>query len=95
MDISSVGEFGLIRKIRKLAPAASGVVKGIGDDTAVLKYTKDKYQLFTTDMLVEGVHYVLAVTWYEDNPLRKINIRIAVCWRNKTKRRRCTLNYEI
>ncbi len=61
MNISTIGEFGLIEKIRKYAPAGAGVMKGIGDDTAVLKYTKDKYQLFTTDMLVEGVHFTRAM----------------------------------
>lgn len=54
MDIG--GEFALIdrivRKIRK-----KDVVVGIGDDTAVLEYAKDKYLLFTTDMMVEGSHF--------------------------------------
>ena len=59
--VSDIGEFGLIDKVRKCAPITSGVVRGIGDDTAVLKYTKDKYQLFTTDMLVEGVHFTKAM----------------------------------
>lgn len=57
MNVSDLGEFGLIEKIRKYAPMTSSVVKGIGDDTAVLRYTKDKYLLFTTDMLVEGTHF--------------------------------------
>lgn len=33
------------------------VIKGIGDDTAVLK-PEGNYQLFTTDMLVEGTHFI-------------------------------------
>ncbi|MDO8675811.1 MAG: thiamine-phosphate kinase [Candidatus Omnitrophota bacterium] len=57
MNVSDLGEFGLIEKIRKYAPMTSSVVKGIGDDTAVLRHTKDKYLLFTTDMLVEGTHF--------------------------------------
>ncbi len=57
MNVSDLGEFGLIDKIRKYAPMTSSVVKGIGDDTAVLRHTKDKYLLFTTDMLIEGVHF--------------------------------------
>lgn len=57
MNISDLGEFRLIEKIRKHAPMTSSVVKGIGDDTAVLRHTKDKYLLFTTDMLVEGTHF--------------------------------------
>lgn len=57
MNVSDLGEFGLIAKIRRYAPVTSSVVKGIGDDTAVLRHTKDKYLLFTTDMLVEGTHF--------------------------------------
>src|SRR3989338_1104945 len=57
MNVSDLGEFGLIEKIRKYAPMTAGVVKGIGDDTAVLRHTRDKYLLFTTDMLVEGTHF--------------------------------------
>jgi thiamine-monophosphate kinase len=34
------------------------LVKGIGDDTAVLK-TGGGYQLFTSDILVEGTHFLL------------------------------------
>ena len=57
MNVSDLGEFGLIEKMRKYASITSSVVKGIGDDTAVLRHTKDKYLLFTTDMLVEGTHF--------------------------------------
>ncbi len=34
------------------------IIKGIGDDTAVLKLSEG-YQLFTTDMLVENTHFLL------------------------------------
>jgi len=33
------------------------VIKGIGDDCAVLKYRNSKHLLFATDILVEGVHF--------------------------------------
>jgi thiamine-monophosphate kinase len=55
--ISQIGEFGLIDALRKYVPAGRNVIKGIGDDAAVLPYTKDKYLLFTTDMLVQDVHF--------------------------------------
>jgi len=58
MKLSSLGEFGLIQQIRKTAASNSGVVKGIGDDTAVLQFSAKEYLLFTTDMLVENVHFV-------------------------------------
>ncbi|MBU0761586.1 MAG: thiamine-phosphate kinase [Candidatus Altiarchaeota archaeon] len=47
------GEFKLIDEITK----PGGAVVGVGDDAAVLKYKKDKYLLFTTDMLCEGDHF--------------------------------------
>ncbi|MBP9853748.1 MAG: thiamine-monophosphate kinase [Candidatus Omnitrophica bacterium] len=54
--LSSVGEFGLIDQFKKILYAGKAVVS-IGDDTAVLPFTKTKYQLLTTDMIVEGVHF--------------------------------------
>jgi len=57
MNISQLGEFGLIEALQKYAPVARTVIKGIGDDAAVLPYSKDKYLLFTTDMLIEDGHF--------------------------------------
>ncbi len=55
--LRDVGEFGLIRRIAKRIKTDKSVICGIGDDAAVISYTKDKYLLFTTDMLIEGVHF--------------------------------------
>ena len=33
------------------------MIKGIGDDTAVLPYSKKEYLLLTTDMLAEDTHF--------------------------------------
>ena len=57
MKISQLGEFGLIDALKKYAPVSKAVIKGIGDDAAVLPYSKDKYLLLTTDMLAEGTHF--------------------------------------
>jgi thiamine-monophosphate kinase len=57
MKISQLGEFGLIDALKKFAPVSKAVIKGIGDDAAVLPYNKSKYLLLTTDMLSEGVHF--------------------------------------
>ena len=56
-DLQQIGEFGLIERMLKKIKTDKSVICGAGDDTAVLSYTKDKYLLFTTDMLVEGVHF--------------------------------------
>ncbi len=47
------GEFALINRLAR----RGGAVVGIGDDAAVLKYTKDRHLLFTTDMLCDGDHF--------------------------------------
>jgi thiamine-monophosphate kinase len=55
--LREIGEFGLIERIAKKIITDKSVICAIGDDAAVISYTKDKYLLFTTDMLVEGVHF--------------------------------------
>jgi len=57
MRLKDLGEFNLIHRIAKGVKLSSRVASGIGDDTAVLKYKKDRYLLFTSDMLLEGRHF--------------------------------------
>lgn len=57
MRITGLGEFGLIERFRKAIKNDSSVIKGSGDDCAVLKFDKNNYQLFTCDMLVEAVDF--------------------------------------
>ncbi|HBG61387.1 MAG: hypothetical protein A2Y03_07165 [Omnitrophica WOR_2 bacterium GWF2_38_59] len=56
-SLSIVGEFGFIDILRSRTVCSSDVIKGIGDDTAVVKMSPKKRMLLTTDMLVEGVHF--------------------------------------
>ena len=54
--ISDLGEFALIDRLtKKIKPQHPSVVFGIGDDAAVLKHGK-KYQLLSTDLLLEGIN---------------------------------------
>jgi len=57
MLITKLGEFGLINRFKKNIKLDSSVIRGTGDDCAVLKFTEDKYLLFTCDMIVEGVDF--------------------------------------
>ena len=58
MKISQMGEFGLIERIRaSLGTLQQGAVVGIGDDTAVIEVASDDLLLFTSDTLVENVHF--------------------------------------
>lgn len=52
-------EFDYIRWIRRQTPMSSGVLVGPGDDCAVLA-PRSRATLVTTDMLMEGVDFVLA-----------------------------------
>ena len=55
-----LGEFELIeRLLKELPPPSKEVVIPAGDDTAVVEIGKGKYQLLTTDALVEGSHFKL------------------------------------
>ncbi|MFC2048807.1 thiamine-phosphate kinase [Elusimicrobiota bacterium] len=55
--ISEIGEFGFISDIRKnLKYNSRNIVVGNGDDCAVLKYG-NKLLLFTTDSIVEDIHF--------------------------------------
>jgi len=57
MRVEDLGEFGLIRRIAKQIKTDYSVIKGSGDDCAVLEFDKNRYQLFTCDLLVEGVDF--------------------------------------
>ena len=58
--ISKLGEFGLIDHLTKnIKLKNENTIKGVGDDAAVIDMGNN-YQLVSTDLLVEGVHFDLA-----------------------------------
>lgn len=59
MKISDLGETGLIKRLAARIKTFPPVIKGIGDDTAVLRVPGEHDILFTTDMMVEEVHFSL------------------------------------
>lgn len=59
--ISEMGEFKFIEHITKsFSKSNKNTIKDIGDDAAVIKISSNKYQLISTDMLIEGVHFDLS-----------------------------------
>lgn len=59
-ELSKLGEFGLIERIKNNFPVSqSSTLLGIGDDAAIIE-GGDSAILISTDMLVEGIHFDLA-----------------------------------
>ena len=76
-EISSLGEFGLIERIRQhfsLTNVSS--VLGIGDDAAVID-AGTTYQLVSTDMLVEGIHFDLSFTPLEHLGYKAVAVNVS------------------
>ncbi len=65
--IKDIGEWELIRRLSlKFAPDYTEGVTGIGDDCAVIPKDETTATLLSTDLLVEGRHFVLDQTPPED-----------------------------
>jgi thiamine-monophosphate kinase len=59
MLVSKIGEFGLIERFKKVIKTDSSVIKGPGDDCAVIKFNKDNYLIFSCDMIVQDIDFTL------------------------------------
>jgi thiamine-monophosphate kinase len=63
--LADIGEFGLIARLRRrLAIERDDVVVGLGDDAALIRTEEDS--LVAADMLIEGVHFDLALSSARD-----------------------------
>ena len=61
-SLRSLGEFGLIERLTAgAADAGEGVVLGVGDDCAVVDDGAGDLLLLTTDLMAEGVHFLIGV----------------------------------
>ncbi len=73
MEISELGEFGLIRKLTEnIKIKNESSIKGIGDDAAVIN-NQEKQTLVTTDLLLEGIHFDLTYV-----PLKHLGYKSAI-----------------
>ncbi len=71
MEISELGEFGLIDRLAKdITTKNESTIKGIGDDCAILAPTEGMRTVVTTDLLMEGVHFDLTYV-----PLRHLGYK--------------------
>ena len=72
-EISTLGEFGLIRHLTdRIEIKNNSTIKGVGDDAAILSY-EDRQVLVTTDLLLEGIHFDLTYV-----PLKHLGYKSAV-----------------
>lgn len=70
-ELSELGEFGLIERIKKDAfMEHQTTLLGIGDDAAVVEKSHEEAFIITTDMLLEGVHFDLTYV-----PLRHLGYK--------------------
>ena len=61
------GEFALIETLRaRYASKDAGLIRGIGEDAALIRTSSRDWMVLTTDLLAEGVHFDLATTSLED-----------------------------
>ena len=71
MEISELGEFGLIERLAKnITTKNDTTIQGIGDDCAILAPTEGMRSVVTTDLLMEGVHFDLTYV-----PLRHLGYK--------------------
>jgi len=70
--LDTIGEIGLIDRIRKETPSPvqPGTIRGIGDDAAVFALSDSEFGLLSTDMLLEGIHFDLTYM-----PLRHLGFK--------------------
>ncbi len=61
-ELGELGEFGLIEHLTKnFNPKREDTIKSIGDDAAVID-RGDHFELISTDLLVEGIHFDMSYT---------------------------------
>ena len=70
MQIKDIGEINLIKRLSKGIRLDKSVIRGAGDDTAVINWTKGKYLLFTSDMLIEDTHFKRGLTPFCATPFQ-------------------------
>ena len=74
MEISELGEFGLIDRLTEgIQPVNESTRRAVGDDCAILAYPEGSEVLVTTDLLLENVHFDLTYV-----PLQHLGYKAAI-----------------
>jgi thiamine-monophosphate kinase len=76
--LATIGERGLIQRIRDRFPAPPEALRiGIGDDAAVTAGVRNELDVLTTDALVEGVHFDLRFSSFEDVGYKALAVNVS------------------
>lgn len=75
MDIRKAGEFGFIEYIKEHFDVPEGAL-GIGDDCAILPNAEGEL-IYTTDMLLEGVHFLRTAASPEDIGWKSLAVNLS------------------
>lgn len=59
-EVSELGEFKLIERLtQSVVLGNESSIKGIGDDAAIIEKNEHEYQVISTDLLIENIHFDL------------------------------------
>lgn len=75
--LAALGEFGLIEYIQSQAGSSPYLRLGIGDDCSVLAVGSDEELLTSTDLLIEGVHFNLDWTDFEQLGRKSVAVNVS------------------
>lgn len=78
MQLSKLGEFGLIQKIKEqFSLELPQNTEGIGDDCAIIPQTDQHSLLVTTDMLIEDIHFLRSDILPQDLGYKSLAVNIS------------------
>lgn len=94
-ELSSLGEFGLIKHLTQFIQIKNeSSIKGIGDDAAVIDY-KDKKTIVSTDMLVEGVHFDLAYVPLKHLGYKSVTVNLSDIYAMNATPKQITVSFAV
>jgi thiamine-monophosphate kinase len=94
-ELSSLGEFGLIKHLTEFVEIKNeSTVKGIGDDAAVLDY-KNKQVVVSTDMLVEGIHFDLTYVPLKHLGYKSVSVNVSDIYAMNATPRQITVSIAV